>query len=141
MGGFGSGPTASTPIVGKCHTINIDHLTDSLASLADADRDDVPDEHPADDIAELPIPYRWSDEHGHGEEVASVGLYPVWDGEHRFTPTLDSVNRANRADALDGRPTHLRLAYTVTPSEGDPTEYEYRLPLEYTPCNFGGVRP
>jgi hypothetical protein len=104
MGGFGSGPTASTPIVGKCHTIDIDHLTDSLASLADADRDDLPDEHPADDLAELPIPYRWSDEHGHGEEVASVGLYPVWDGDHRFTlpstastapigPTLSMVDR------------------------------------------------
>ncbi len=141
MGGFGSGPTASTPIVGKCHTINIDHLTDSLASLADANRDDLPAEHPADDLTELPIPYRWSDEHGHGEEVASVGLYPLWDGEYRFTSTLDGVNRADRAEALDGRPTHLRLAYTVTPSEGDPTEYDYRIPLEYTPCNFGGVRP
>jgi hypothetical protein len=38
-------------------------------------------------------------------------------------------------------PTHLRLAYTVTPSGGDPTECEYWHPLEYTPCNFGGVRP
>lgn len=141
MGGFGSGPTASTPIVGKCHTIDIDHLTDSLASLADADSDAIPDDHPADDLSELPIPYRWSDEHGHGEEVASVGLYPVWDGDHGFTPTLNGVNRGDRADALDGRPTDLRLAYTVTPSEGDPTEYEYRIPLEYTPCNFGGVRP
>jgi hypothetical protein len=141
MGGFGSGPTASTPIVGKCHTINIDHLTDSLASLADADRDALPDEHPVDDLSDPPIPYRWSDEHGHGEEVASVGLYPAWDRDHRFTPTLDGVNRADRADALDGRPTDLRLAYTVTPSEGDPTECEYRTPLEYTPCNFGGVRP
>lgn len=114
---------------------------DSLASLADADRDDLPDEHPADDLSDLAIPYRWSNEHGHGREVASVGLYPVWDGDSRFTPILDGVNRADRADALDGRPTHLRPAYTVTPSEGDPSEYEYRIPIEYTPCNFGGVRP
>ena len=82
MGGFGSGRQeyARTPIVGNCHTINIDHLTDSLAALADADSDALPDDHPADDLADLPIPYRWRDEHGHGEEVASIGLYPVWAG-------------------------------------------------------------
>lgn len=143
MGGFGSGRReyARTPIVGKCHTIDVDHITDALAALADIDRDAIPDDHPADDLADLPIPYRWRDKHGHGEEVASVGLYPVWKGEPRFAATLDSIDRADRADALNGRPTHLRLAYTVTPPREDPTEYEYRIPLEYTPCNFGGVRP
>ncbi len=73
--------------------------------------------------------------------MASVGLYPVWDGKHQFTPTLDGVNHADRADALDGRPTHLRLAYTMTPLREDPTGYEYWIRLEYTPCNFSGVRP
>lgn len=29
----------------------------------------------------------------------------------------------------------------MTQSGEDPTKYEYRISLEYTPCNFGGVRP
>jgi hypothetical protein len=131
MGGFGSGPTASTPTVGECHTIDVDDLTDTLGAVADTDRDDVE--------GKILLPYRWRDEHGHGEEVASVGLAPVWEGRPRFARTLDDVTRADRADALEGRPTALRIEYTVTVGE-DSTEYDYRIPLEYTPCNFGGVR-
>lgn len=87
------------PLVEKCHTIDIDHLTVTLASLADAGRDVLPDDHPADDLSDIAIFYRWSDEHGHGDEVPSVGLYPVWDGDHRhvslFNPYLNTTS--NRA--------------------------------------------
>jgi hypothetical protein len=73
--------------------------------------------------------------------MVSTGLYPVCDRDLRFAPTLDGVNRADRADALDGRPTHLRLAHILTTSEGDSVKYEYRIPLEYMRCIFRGVRP
>jgi hypothetical protein len=80
----------------------------------------------------------------HHVDALTHVLEATWVVE-RATDATEKVaatgHRADRADALDGRPTHLRLAYTVTPSGGDPTECEYWLPLEYTPCNFGGVRP
>lgn len=67
---------------------------------SDADQNAIPDDHPANDLADLPIPYRWRDEHGNGEEVASVELYPVWEGDPRLARTLDGVDRTDRADAL-----------------------------------------
>ena len=37
---------------------------------------------------------------------------------------------------------HIRLQYTVTDTEtGEKTEYDYPVPLEYTECDFGDVRP
>lgn len=40
------------------------------------------------------------------------------------------------------RPAALRLTYTITDTRTDEeTEVDYPVPLEYTECNFGGVRP
>jgi hypothetical protein len=45
-------------------------------------------------------------------------------------------------DPTDDRATALRLQFTVTDTRTDEQrEYEYPVPLEYTKCNFGGVRP
>ncbi|MBC7324960.1 MAG: hypothetical protein H5T99_06565, partial [Moorella sp. (in: Bacteria)] len=35
----------------------------------------------------------------------------------------------------------VELAYTVTPGGGEPQDIRYRVPLAYTPCNYGGERP
>lgn len=38
--------------------------------------------------------------------------------------------------------TALRLVYTITDGRtGEQTAHDYRIPLEYTECNFGGERP
>jgi hypothetical protein len=35
---------------------------------------------------------------------------------------------------------HIRLKYTVTDRSGEKTDYNYKVRLTTTPCNFGGVR-
>lgn len=60
---------------------------------------------------------RWSRD---GEEVASIGVR--------------CVSMAGGRDAL-------RLFYTITPRSGEEREVDYRVPLIYTECNFGGERP
>lgn len=45
-------------------------------------------------------------------------------------------------DPTDDRATALRLKFTVTDRRrDDQREYDYPVPLDYTECNFGGVRP
>lgn len=157
MGGLGSGryDYATTATVGECHTITADTVADELEMLAGDPTDHV-EEWPAeapddvdsyadvasrDDTDSVGFQYTWRDENGHGEEVGTITLYAEWNGHARFAATLDGVTRGDRADALEDRPTDLRLSYMLTPATGEGTEYEYRVPLEYTPCNFGGVRP
>lgn len=42
----------------------------------------------------------------------------------------------------DEKATGLRLKYTIIDGRtGEKTEQDYRVPLEYTECNFGGERP
>jgi len=36
---------------------------------------------------------------------------------------------------------HVRLAYTWTPYGSDPQQIDCSVPLERTPCHFGGTRP
>lgn len=61
---------------------------------------------------------RWSRD---GEEIASIG-----------------VQRVSMADGRDA----LRLSYTIAPhGDGEQREVDYRVPLTYTECNFGGERP
>jgi hypothetical protein len=47
------------------------------------------------------------------------------------------VQRVSMADGRDA----LRLHYTTKPRTGDDREHDYRVPLTYTDCNFGGERP
>ncbi|MEF8826193.1 MAG: hypothetical protein V5A27_07630 [Halapricum sp.] len=123
MGGLGSGRReyATTPTVGECHTLPIDVLTEAV-------------KHPG-----AFVPYRWRDEHGHGDVVASIGIYPEREGRPAFDGGPDE--REAVAEALADRATHLRLEATVTPPGGESKDVEYRVELEYTPCHFGGVRP
>lgn len=125
MGGFGSGRReyATTATVGECHTLDVDEFTEAV-------------DHPGGFV-----PYRWRDDYGNGEEVASIGIHVERDGRPALGGDVDERERDDLEDALDDRATHLRLDYTVTPRDDDPTEYDYRIALEYTPCNFGGVRP
>lgn len=60
--------------------------------------------------------FRWRRD---GEETASVGYtYTAPDGDERLT-----------------------LSYTVTPHIGEPRGVAYAVPVEWTPCHFGGARP
>lgn len=112
MGGFGSGRDeyATTPTVGECHRLEVDDLT----CLTD---------RPGGFYQ-----YTWRDEYGHGEPVASVGIW--------------ALPEAGDGAADVDRATALRLEYTITDgSTGEEREHEYRVPLEHTECNFGGSRP
>ncbi|MFP8955066.1 hypothetical protein ACLI4Z_19245 (plasmid) [Natrialbaceae archaeon A-arb3/5] len=124
MGGLGSGRYgyADTPTVGACHTLEVNALTNLT-------------EHPG-----AAAPYRWRDEYGHGDDVASILVRSLENG----TPTLaggTDPDREDVVDALEGRATHFALEYTVTPPNGEPRDYKERIPLEYTAVHFGGVRP
>lgn len=55
-----------------------------------------------------------------GDEISTIG-----------------VQRVSMADGRDA----LRLHYTTKPRTGDDREHDYRVPLTYTECNFGGERP
>ena len=55
-------------------------------------------------------------------------------------PTVDLTVHFETIDDSD-RATHLRLEYTIEPQTGDNYEGEHPVGLEYTECNFGGVRP
>lgn len=59
---------------------------------------------------------RWS---RNGEETSSIG-----------------VRRVSTPDGDDA----LRLHYTTKARTGDDREHDYRVPLDYTECNFGGSR-
>lgn len=61
------------------------------------------------------------------------------DGEESGTITWAVTGDAGRERVLG---SSLRLKFTVTDKRTDEQrEYDYRVPLEYTECNFGGVRP
>lgn len=56
------------------------------------------------------------------------------DGEETSSIGVRCVSTADGGDAL-------RLHYSTTPRNGDAREHDYRVPLDYTECNFGGERP
>jgi hypothetical protein len=66
--------------------------------------------------------YTWRDDYGDGEKVAEI-----------------AVSVTGPADA--DRATGVRLRYTATKHGDAPRRYDYRVPVTYTPCNFGGERP
>jgi hypothetical protein len=68
---------------------------------------------------------------------------PVYWGDHD-DPEATITVAAEGDRELDGEPraARLRLIYTITDGRTDESEdVEYPVPLEYTECNFGGVRP
>lgn len=69
---------------------------------------------------------------------------PGAQGTIRWGPEDDPRSRIGVAllpeDGDADRATAVRLWYTADP-DGDAVERAYTVPLEYTECNFGGVRP
>lgn len=57
-----------------------------------------------------------------------------WDEDTTIRMYLEKDGAADYVDAL-------RFVYTTRPNTDDATEYEYRVQIEYTEPNFGGVRP
>jgi hypothetical protein len=64
-----------------------------------------------------------------------------WGGQEDPAATIAVVGEDPQEIAGDRRATTLRLTYTLAPDSEDPTECDYPVPLDYTECNFGGVRP
>jgi len=66
--------------------------------------------------------------------------YGTREWEPRHYPSVELTVHFEGSEDAD-RATHLRLEYTVEPIRGDAFEEEHPVALEYTECNFGGVRP
>lgn len=124
MGGVGSGrhKYATTATVEECHTLKINALSDLTKQPG------------------MSASYQWFDEYNDEDEVASVGVRAIRDGQPVLAGGTDP-DRENVRDALEGRATHFQLKYAVTPPAGETNEYAYRVLLEYTAVHFGGVRP
>lgn len=56
-----------------------------------------------------------------------------WGDDVNMRAFVENPGESDHADAI-------RFVYTVDPS-GDARRHEYRVPLDYTEPNFGGVRP
>lgn len=65
-------------------------------------------------------------------DVSHVDL--KWSDTRQIRAFIDHAKDGEYADAV-------RLTYTVRPEGDDAREYEYHVALDYTECNFGGVRP
>jgi hypothetical protein len=68
----------------------------------------------------------------------------IWWGEsEEEADRLMFVSSEGESATADGRPSRLRFRYqTEDADSGDVLdEYDYRVPLDYTECHFGGYRP
>lgn len=70
----------------------------------------------------------------HREGLLRPGLYFSWAWK-------DGQGNVKASIGVRTLPGAVELAYTVTPRGGDPQDIRYRVPLAYTPCNYGGERP
>jgi hypothetical protein len=69
-------------------------------------------------------------------------LRPGYRGTIQWTRDDDEVASIGvQCVLMVGGRDALRLSYTVTPLNGEEREVDYRVPLTYTKCNFGGERP
>jgi len=135
MGGFGSGRReyATTPTVEECRHLSVDEFTDAV-------------EHPGHDGR-----IRWGDPDDPGATIGVVllsddHLAALKDGKKlERKPAEDTADTFGEIDAdadTDERATAVYLHYTITNTRTEESrEVSYLVPLEYTECNFGGVRP
>jgi hypothetical protein len=126
MGGFGSGrhEYARTPTVEECRHLEANDFTDVV------------------DQPGRSLVLRWGEEDT-GSTIRAVMLperspedHPAVDG-----PPHDDADSQNTLMTEPERAEAIRLSYTMTPPGGEARELSYRVPLEYTEPNFGGVRP
>jgi hypothetical protein len=118
MGGFGSGRNeyAENPTVERCRHVDVNRLKDALEKIGRSGT------------------LRW------GEKEDSAAISFLVEGD-----TNDDGGN-NQEDAVDDehepQATGFRLVYTTTDTRTDETEnHDYVVPVEWTPCNFGGRRP
>jgi hypothetical protein len=143
MGGLGSGRReyATTPTVEECRFLDSDNFTDAVerpgygGPVYWGDRDD-----PAASINVLMLSADHADALKSGETLETT---PVDDGD--VFALDDGDQDADSDDGQDGeteRATAMYLSYRITdPRDGETRDVSYLVPLEYTECNFGGVRP
>lgn len=129
MGGWGSGRReyARTPTVEECRHLSSDAFTDAV-------------EHPGHGG-----PIYWGDP---DDPEASIIVIPL-SADHvaalKSGEQLDLIPTEDAEDvdtADDERATAVYLKYTITdPGTDESRDVSYPVPIEYTDCNFGGVRP
>lgn len=133
MGGFGSGRRkyATTPTVGECRHLAADAFTDAVENPGYGGQ------------------IYWG---GTDDPDASIGvvllsddhLAALKDGQRLTTESAeDTPDGVQQMDTdTDERATAVHLTYTITNTRTEESrEVSYCVPLEYTDCNFGGVRP
>jgi len=133
MGGWGSGRReyATTPTVEECRHLSVDAFTDAVENPGHRG------------------PIYWGDADDPEASIRAVllsddHLAALNDGKRLKTePAEDAPDTFQELDtAADGRATAVYLDYTITDRRTDESrDVSYLVPLEYTDCNFGGVRP
>lgn len=129
MGGFGSGRDryATTPTVEECRSLDIDKFTESV-------------KHPG-----YGGPVYWGDP---DDPEASIKMLMLSD-DHltalKEGGTLETASVEDAPDPVNGpddRTAAVYLTYTIThPRTDESRDVSSLVSLEYTDCNFGGVRP
>jgi hypothetical protein len=135
MGGFGSGRReyATTPTVEECRHLSADKFTDAV-------------EHPGHGGV-----IYWGDPDDPAASIRIVllsdtHLADLKDGKKLETkPVEDAPDTFQKIDTdtdAGERATAAYLEYTITNTRTDESrEVSYLVPVDYTDCNFGGVRP
>jgi len=134
MGGWGSGRReyATTPTVEECRHLDSDKFTDAV-------------QHPGRGGM-----LRWGDPDDPAASIDIVMLSAdhvatLKSGDRLKTVPIEDVDDAVATDddqAGDERATAVYLSYTITERQsGESRDVSYPVPVEYTTCNFGGVRP
>lgn len=145
MGGLGSGRReyATTPTVEECRFLDSDKFTDAVerpgygGPVYWGDRDD-----PAATINVIMLSADHVDALKSGEALETT---PVEEAEANVFTLAGSAQDEDSDGDQDGeteRATAVYFSYRITDPRDDETrDVSYLVPLEYTECNFGGVRP
>jgi hypothetical protein len=133
MGGWGSGRReyATTPTVEECRHLSVDAFTDAVENPGHGG------------------PIYWGDPDNPEASIRAVllsddHLADLNDGKRLKTePAEDAPDTFQELDTdADERATAVYLEYTITDTRTDESrDVSYLVPLEYTDCHFGGVRP
>jgi hypothetical protein len=132
MGGFGSGRQqyATTPTVEECRHLDVDQFTDAVEHPGRGGSVNWGD--PDDPVASITVVMLSAD------HVAALK-----DGEKLEAVSVEDADTdPDDVHDDDERATAVYLSYTITaPRSDESRDVSYHVPLEYTECNFGGVRP
>jgi len=131
MGGFGSGRReyATTPAVEECRHLESNRFTDAVETPGHAGT------------------VYWGDADDPDASITTITLSPdhlaeLEAGKSLKTKPVEDTDDDRDTESDGERAAAVFLDYTVTPPRDDEgRNVSYHVRLEYTECNFGGVRP